>query len=389
MESTPTINALLEEVKNQARNSDDNVRRAILDKLRDIAYSIELPEDTMQRVLYLNLHIATIKVGVDLKIFNVLAKVPHTQSVEQLVSATRADPVLLGRILRHLASTGMIQEVAKGTFAANNITRTLASEGYQSGIYHNFDTVGPMYQDFPAFLAEKKYENLTDNTQTVFNKTWQTHLPGFVWFQQHPDRFHHFNKFMQAQREGMPTWLTVYPVEEETKDWDTGKAVFVDVGGGFGHQCAAFGNKYPDIRGQIILQDVPQAIANAIQVPGMGMMEHDFFQPQPIKGAKYYYLRNILHDYSDDQCLIILRNLKIAMADDSVVLIDDMVLPDYNASWRATQIDLTMMIGLGSVERTEEQWQALLSSAGMRISRIYSYDNSVHDSVIVAVPAET
>ena len=76
------------------------------------------------------------------------------------------------------------------------------------------------------------------------------------------------------------------------------------------------------------------------------------------------------------------------MTRSSVILIDDMVLPDHNASWRATQIDLTMMIGLGAVERTEEQWQALLSSAGMRISRIYSYDDSVHDSVIAAVRAD-
>ncbi|KAL8832108.1 MAG: hypothetical protein Q9191_000465 [Dirinaria sp. TL-2023a] len=380
------MNALLEEVKNQARTGDDNVRRAMLDQLRELADSLEQPEDTMQRVLYLNLHIATIKVGIDLKIFNLLAKVPHPQEFEQLAKAIGTDPVLLGRILRHLASTGMIKEVAKGTFAANNITRTLAIEENQSGVYHN--TVGPMYQDLPTVLAEKGYENLADNTQTVFNKTWQTDLPGFIWFQQHPEKFHHFNKFMQGQREGMPTWLTVYPVQEETKGWDAGKAVFVDVGGGFGHQCAAFRNKYPDLRGQIILQDVPQAIANAMHVPGVELMEHDFFQPQPVKGAKYYYLRNILHDYSDDKCLAILRNLKVAMTGSSVILIDDMVLPDYNASWRATQIDLTMMVGLGSMERTEEQWQALLSSAGMKITKIYTYNASIHDCVIVAVPGE-
>ena len=94
--------------------------------------------------------------GVNLKIFDLLVKAPHAQDLEQLASTTGADPVLLGksidirlykhrplvanylvgRILRHLASAGMIKEVAKCTFSANNITRTLASEGYQSGIYH-------------------------------------------------------------------------------------------------------------------------------------------------------------------------------------------------------------------------------------------------------------
>ena len=183
----------------------------------------------------------------------------------------------------------------EGTLAAYlRLTSLRPDTSRLTALSRSFDTVGPMYQDFPAVLKEKKYKNLADNTQTVFNKTWQTHLPGFVWFQQHPERFHHFNKFMQVQREGMPTWLTVYPVKEETKGWDTGKALFVDVGGGFGHQCAAFRNKYPDLGGQIILQDVPQAIANAMQVQNMEVMEHDFFQPQPITGQIRIVLSKLL-----------------------------------------------------------------------------------------------
>lgn len=62
------------------------------------------------------------------------------------------------------------------------------------------------------------------------------------------------------------------------------------------------------------------------------------------------------------------------------------VLPNTNFSWRATAMDLTMMIGLGSVERTGEQRRALLSSAGMRVSKMYSNSQSVQDSIIVAIP---
>lgn len=89
---------------------------------------------------------------------------------------------------------------------------------------------------------------------------------------------------MQGQRVGTPNWLTVFPVEEETKAWNPHKAVFVDVGGGFGHQCAALQAMYPDLPGQIVLQDLPQTLSMAMPLPKIDMMQHDFFQPQPIKG---------------------------------------------------------------------------------------------------------
>ncbi len=84
--------------------------------------------------------------------------------------------------------------------------------------------------------------------------------------------------------------------------------------------------------------------------------------------------------------MAILGNLKAAMGESSVILIDEMVLPNFKASWQATQLDLTMMAALGSLERTHEQWQNLVKTAGMRIVKIYPYNESVHDSFIVVAP---
>lgn len=90
---------------------------------------------------------------------------------------------------------------------------------------------------------------------------------------------------MTAQRVGMPTWLDVYPVKDETSTWDPQKPVLVDVGGGFGHQCAALQAQYPDLKGEIVLQDLPQTLAHAMPLPNVKVMEHDFFKPQPVKGS--------------------------------------------------------------------------------------------------------
>ena len=73
-----------------------------------------------------------------------------------------------------------------------------------------------------------------------------------------------------------------------------------------------------------------------------------------------------------------------AMSSESVILVDDMVIPDRGADWRATQLDMTMMSGLAGVERTEKQWHILVAKAGLRVKRICTYTPELRDSIIVA-----
>lgn len=105
-------------------------------------------------------------------------------------------------------------------------------------------------------------------------------------------------------------------------------------------------------------------------------------------GARSYYMRNIMHDYPDSICLLILNSLKSAMNEDSVLLIDDMVIPNQGASWRATQLDITMMAGLAGIERTEKQLRALMDAAGLKIRSIHTYNADICDSIIVAMPQQ-
>ena len=97
-------------------------------------------------------------------------------------------------------------------------------------------------------------------------------------------------------------------------------------------------------------------------------------------------MRNIMHDWPDDKCRQILCNIMSAMSTDSVILIDEMVLPNRGAHWRATQLDITMMTCLAVLERSEEQWYELLGSVGLKIVKIYKYTHELQDSIIVAVP---
>lgn len=117
-------------------------------------------------------------------------------------------------------------------------------------------------------------------------------------------------------------------------------------------------------------------------------MVQDFFQPQQIQGATAYYMRNIIHDYPEEKALRILRNTKDALGPNSVILIDDMFLENKGVHWQAAQIDITMMTCLSSLERTREQWTDLIAKAGLKISKVYTYTESLRDSVIECVPVE-
>lgn len=92
-----------------------------------------------------------------------------------------------------------------------------------------------------------------------------------------------------------------------------------------------------------------------------------------------------MHDYPDEQAAAILKNTIPALGSDSVILIDDMVLPDSGVHWHSTQLDITMMTTLASQERTTGQWHTLMEKVGLEIRNIYTYSSRCN-CVIECVP---
>ena len=261
----------------------------------------------------------------------------------------------------------------------------------------------PCWYTLPDFLAELKYQNPDNNLSCAFQKAHNTTLPPFFWLQDKPTDRDNFSLWMGASREGQNIFLDVFPFEKELARNTTPETVlFVDVGGSIGHQCIALKKKLSNIPGRIILQDLPAVLQYAVPAEGVQPMAHDFTTEQPIKGtssngakpfltyisvgARAYYLRNIMHDYPDEKCILILQQIVKAMDSESVILIDDMIIPPQDASWRATQLDILMMASLAGVERTEKQWHALLEMAGLKVRQICTYTPELRDSIIVAVP---
>ncbi|KAI4114352.1 MAG: hypothetical protein LQ345_004847 [Seirophora villosa] len=101
-------------------------------------------------------------------------------------------------------------------------------------------------------------------------------------------------------------------------------------------------------------------------------MAYDLFTPQPIKGARAYYLHSVLQDWSDEPARKILAMQREALTSGySTLLIHDHIVSDAHAHPHTTAYDLTMMVMVAGEERSEAKWRQLLTSAGYEVVRIW------------------
>ena len=230
----------------------------------------------------------------------------------------------------------------------------------------------------PFFLQETKYKEPTEAFNSPWQYTYGTKKHYFDWLNDHPDDAGSFNRFMRIIRLDSPEeWFDFFPVDRLSNS-DPERALYIDMGGGFGHDIIKFEKANPNLTGKLILQDLPSVIDGAKeraqkepQPTKVDMVGHDFFTPQPIKNAKAYYLRGILHDWPNSSCLQILSHIRAAMAPDSLLLVNETVTPEKDAPVFATWLDFMMMGCFSALERTHTQWLELLDEAGFDVVKVW------------------
>lgn len=117
-------------------------------------------------------------------------------------------------------------------------------------------------------------------------------------------------------------------------DQKPGGATVVDIGGGHGAVSQALAKATKGIH--YIVQDLPSTVEQATrdlpkELEGrIEFVAHDFFTEQPVdRDVDVFLLRWILHDWSDDYCVKILKALVPALSrKEQRVLIYEFVLPE-------------------------------------------------------------
>ncbi|PYH81301.1 S-adenosyl-L-methionine-dependent methyltransferase [Aspergillus uvarum CBS 121591] len=367
-------------------------RRELLATTQKLTSALQNEGQIVEQYLYGVIDSLLLKVGADSGILQKVVASEKPVSLHDLAVATGANETLLARIMRGLTSIHAVDEAGLEVYSSNKVTRAMTTVKGISGLdlFHNVIHAG--WMTIPKFLKETKYQNPTDPAAMPFNKQFDG-VKYFDWLATQPDLLHSFHLFMTTQRVGHVQWLDFYPLEQELvpefDKQDPNAVLLVDVGGSVGHELKAVKQRYSNIPGRMVLQDRPATIERVELVDGMEAMAHDFFTEQPIKGARAYYFRSVLHDWDDDRCRIILKHIRDAMKPGySKILINEFSIPLEGPCSFATHSDFFVMAVNAAVERTERQWAELIDSAGLKIDKIWTLEPDSESILEVSIKGE-
>ncbi|KAH8744648.1 S-adenosyl-L-methionine-dependent methyltransferase [Hyaloscypha finlandica] len=392
--STPSVVELAKSINAIAENGTADVsevdRQQLLQACSKLQSAFESPFEFTLRVIFSGHQAMALRLGVDLKLFDAAARKNGDEiSIEELSEATKADPLLVKRIMGFLGAMGIFKEVTKGLYASTPLAASYVSSSPFSAVVIHVTHFIMVISKLPEYFEKKGWKNPDDVYNGPFQYAMGTDRHYFDFLASKPYYQQAFNTVMTlSHRRRGQNWFDFFPVGDKLRVQNPTDVALVDVGGSQGADLIAFKEKHPDMPGRLILQDLPIVIAEAKNIPeGIEAHGYDFFNEQPVKGAKAYYLRTVLHDWPDKQARQILTRVREAMAPDSILLINETMLPESNVALSSAQADLTMMVSFASLERTKEQFAALLNDSGFELVKVWMPEGFEESSARLAEQA--
>jgi len=307
-----------------------------------------------------------------LAIPDLLASGPRTAA--DLAQATGSHEDALYRLLRALASAGVLAERTRRRFALTPVSQLLRT-----------DVPGSMRS--VAILAGEPWRqawyDLPHAVRTgrpAFDRVRGASF--YDWLSTDRDASRRFDDVQRYKWDGL--------LEEVLRAYDFSRASrIVDVGGGSGTLIEAVLAGNPEQTGMLV--EAPFIATEArrrLHAAGLRrrcrVIAGDFVRSVPSDGD-LYILAFVLHNWGDRAAVRILRNCRRAMASGGRVLVVESILPEDLRPSAAKINDLEMLVFMaGGRERTRREYRALLEAAELRLSRVIPTRTSA--SLLVAVP---
>ncbi|TLS31515.1 hypothetical protein PpBr36_02720 [Pyricularia pennisetigena] len=314
------------------------------------------------------------------KVFDAMPAAPGSSiSYEELAGQTGVQTQLLRRLAWMLVSVGLLKQ--EGVDRISHTPRSLNYlEGTHGSDFHKtlYSVAVKAFASLPEYFTE--YGPREPQEQNHIPATFAVGMPELTFWdhlERHPEMIAAFMHSIAPAAARMPI-TGVYDfgwvAEEAERDAGGDRVLINDVGGGTGHCVVAIQAENPAIpKERFMLQDqhhiIDQLKREAPEsLRGVKLAGLDFNKESPEKGALIYYLRRVLHDYSDKLAVNILRNTAAAMAPDSRILIAEDVAT--NPPHPLTAMMDMLMLTCGGKERTMEDFEAVVKEAGLRVSSV-------------------
>lgn len=283
------------------------------------------------------------------------------KSARELAGACGANEDAVYRVLRALATVGVVTESSPRCFELTAVGECLRADRDDS------------FRDMVLWMGNKfhfqTYPEMSHSIKTgetvvekVFGESCFDHLA----------KDKEVGEVFNAAMTSFSKRLTPPVLEAYDFSWLDGKTL-VDIGGGHGHLLTAILKKHSNVRGMIF--DLDHVVAGATSRIGeAGLAERcqtcsgNFFESVPAADA--YIMKHIIHDWSDEKALDILKNCHRAAKGNAKVILVEAVLTPGNEPHFAKWLDLEMLLLPGGRERTEEEFARLFERAGFNLARV-------------------
>jgi hypothetical protein len=299
-----------------------------------------------------------IRVAAQLDLATLLEDKPR--SIHELAALTDSHPGNLFRLMRALASQDIFKQDNDGRFVNTRLSRGLIDrEG--SLRYMILQHLGDL-----NWNALGKLSHSVSTGEDAFTAIHGRRIYDFL--KESPVESDLFDKSM--------TNLTELAIEPILSVYDFSEIQTVtDIGGGEGLLLSSILYKNKNASG--ILFDLPDGLRKSPEIlKRYGVADRiktvtgSFFDKE-LPPSDIYILKNILHNWSEAECITILSNIRDAMPDKGKILVIEMILSEDNAFSYGKLIDIQMMVFMHEgKERTRNEYELLFRKSGLKISAI-------------------
>ncbi|MBW0485590.1 hypothetical protein O181_025305 [Austropuccinia psidii MF-1] len=364
------------------------------------------------------LQTAMLDIVVEAKIADLLYSLDPDSSrggvhINVLSDKTGIDSDKLSHILRFLAVRNIFCEINENHWVNNRLSFPLRSDSKNSVLnylgHSHDDIVIPALLELRNFVLQKKDSVIID--KECYPSAWSKHRKWKGDFFEHllsSEGGYKAERFGKAMLE-ITSALGIGDSQYKGFDWKSlpPKGTLIDVGGGIGAASYALAGYLPAWK--IIVQDRTEVVTHGNEhyqkIGSSANIEfeaHDFLKPQPVhrmQAVDAYFLRHILHDWPESQCLKILTLLRQAAKPSTYLLVcetkldppvmkrDSVILPNGGmATATPHNLDLTMMTLFDSKERNTKEYAELFQKGGWRFESAIPLMTTVDKYVFKAVP---
>jgi O-methyltransferase domain len=289
--------------------------------------------------------------------------------VDILAERTKTHGPSLYRMLRALESTGIFTQTSPRVFGNTPTSECLRRNRAGSNwawIRFTLCSGAPVFEGWRGLMLSLK------NGRPGFHQV--TGENAWVHLQSNPQTYTIFNEAMRDLS------ASISPTVATSFDWGR-FPVIADIGGGIGSQLTSILDAHPSCRG--ILFDQPAVVAEAPDHRRIERVGGDFFKEVPAQ-ADAYVMRWILHDWSDEESVGVLTNVrKVANPNARLMVVESVILetPEFDmGKW----MDLNMMVMATGRERTIAEFRDLLDQAGFALEQIVPTRSPL--SIVVGKP---